>query len=122
VVAGGVPVALANSKSLGTGQRQQHEHMIHELQQRHNQQQQQQQQLYSQPSSIDPALLQQLLLKMQEMEQGLCVNAALVVFFPRLTTNSQSFGAPQAGRDGRGANVICHWCWCCLLLQLIMLV
>jgi hypothetical protein len=65
------PVASPKTKASAAGQRQQHEQMIHELHQRH----QQQQQLYSQPSSIDPALLQQLLLKMQEMEQGLYANS-----------------------------------------------
>ena len=54
-------------------QQQRHEHMLQESQQ----QQVQQQQLYSQPSTMDPALLQQLLQKMQEMERGLYVDALL---------------------------------------------
>jgi hypothetical protein len=54
-------------------QQQRHEHMIQES----HQHQVQQHQLYSQSSAIDPALLQQLLQKMQEMERGLCVDALL---------------------------------------------
>jgi hypothetical protein len=54
-------------------QQQRHEHMLQES----HQHQLQQQQLYSQSSTIDPALLQQLLQKMQEMERGLYVDALL---------------------------------------------
>ncbi len=69
------PAASPNRVSIGTPQRQQqqqqqqlrHEHMMRESRLA----EQQQQQLYSQPSTIDPALLQQLLHKMHEMELGL---------------------------------------------------
>ena len=104
------PAASPKNKTLGAGQRQQHEQMIHELHQRHQQQQQQQQQqLYSQSSSIDPALLQQLLLKMQEMEQGLYADAAAIDSFPIFNDIVQPISAPQAGRYGRGARCSLPW-------------
>ncbi len=64
-------------------QQQRHEHMIQES----HQHQVQQHQLYSQSSAVDPALLQQLLQKMQEMERGLCVDARLSLLF-----TSRGFG------------------------------